>query len=209
MSDLCCPPQPEPPHSAATWLSSLGAIFTAALATSCCWLPPVLLLTGIGGLGMLSALEVYKPYLAALTVAHLVVGLYLVHIRRPEHTPRAHKVIFWCAASLSLAMFLLPDDLFMPRQARATAHHHEASEQALTLRYEVDGMDCPSCVGAITRSLLKVPGVKAAEVSFEERCARVTFASGAQRDDQAVAQAIDAAGYIAKGAPSTVAPQTP
>ena len=38
--------------------------------------------------------------------------------------------------------------------------------QGLTLRYRVDGMDCPSCVGKLQTALGRIEGVSGVEVNF-------------------------------------------
>lgn len=49
----------------------------------------------------------------------------------------------------------------------------QAAERTVTL--QVDGMTCPSCPYIVTRTLERVDGVLAVEVSFEDRQAVVRF----------------------------------
>lgn len=48
-----------------------------------------------------------------------------------------------------------------------------AAERTVTL--DVDNMTCSSCPYIVKKALMRVPGVSAAEVSFEDKIATVTF----------------------------------
>jgi Cu+-exporting ATPase len=71
-------------------------------------------------------------------------------------------------------------------------------EAPITLRFPVEGMTCASCVGRVERALAKVPGVSDAVVSLatEEATVRVGAHSEALRE--ALAAAIEKAGYHAE-----------
>ena len=59
--------------------------------------------------------------------------------------------------------------------------------------YTVAGMSCGHCVAAVTEEVAKVPGVTAVDVELETGRLAVT-ADGAV-DDEAIAAAVDEAGY--------------
>jgi Cu+-exporting ATPase len=61
----------------------------------------------------------------------------------------------------------------------------------------VDDMTCASCVGRVERALLKVPGVRSASVNLANERARVEMVDGI--DPAALVQAVEAAGYKARG----------
>ena len=61
-----------------------------------------------------------------------------------------------------------------------------------TVRLEVDGMHCSSCVGHVERALQSVDGVDDAMVSLADSTAQV---SGAQLNPEQLAKAVQAAGY--------------
>ena len=85
----------------------------ALLASSCCVVPLVLVLLGVSGawVGTLTALEPYKPALAAITSVFVGLGFWFVYFRpkqvcvdgsycaRPE-APLITKVSLWLAAVL-------------------------------------------------------------------------------------------------------------
>jgi len=65
-----------------------------------------------------------------------------------------------------------------------------------TLDLRVAGMSCAACVRRVERALLRVPGVRSAEVNLASERARVHVASGAAGPDE-LAAAVRAAGYEA------------
>ncbi|MBX3246919.1 MAG: copper-translocating P-type ATPase [Myxococcales bacterium] len=64
-----------------------------------------------------------------------------------------------------------------------------------TLELPVEGMTCAACVRHVARALDRVPGVKQAEVNLVTARARVVLDTGATLDRDALARAVEAAGY--------------
>lgn len=60
-----------------------ASILGAVLASSCCIVPLILVVLGIGGawVGNLTALEPYKPYVVAVTAVMLGLGYWHVYVR--------------------------------------------------------------------------------------------------------------------------------
>jgi mercuric ion binding protein len=67
-----------------------------------------------------------------------------------------------------------------------------AAQKEVTLR--VPTMDCATCPITIKQALLKVPGVRAAKVSYERRTAKVAF-DDARTNVAALTKATEEAGY--------------
>jgi len=67
-----------------------------------------------------------------------------------------------------------------------------AAPREVTLR--VPTMDCATCPITIKAALMKVPGVKAAKVSYERRTAKVSF-DDARTNVAALTKATEQAGY--------------
>lgn len=63
-----------------------------------------------------------------------------------------------------------------------------------TVRLMVENMTCASCPFIVQKTLERVPGVTAAEVSYEDQTALVTF-DDAQTDAAALTEATAAIGY--------------
>lgn len=104
----------RPAGRAGKTLFSVGSVFGAVAASSCCILPVVLFSLGAGGawIGNLTALAPYQPYSVAFTAACLGGGFYFVY-RKPREaicgpdetcgTPssnRVAKTALWMATVL-------------------------------------------------------------------------------------------------------------
>lgn len=121
----------EPVHAASDkraksggWLAA-GALGAAALASSCCILPLLLVTLGVGGawIGNFTALEPYKPYFLILTFAALAGGFWHVYFRRKKPCAedsycarpangRITKTVLWSASVLALLTATI--DLWAP-----------------------------------------------------------------------------------------------
>lgn len=107
-------PESEPPASTPDgdakqggWIAG-GALIGAVLASACCVVPLVLVMLGISGawIANLTALEPYKPYVAAVTLALLGYGFWHVYFKlkppcedgtycaRPQ-SARMTKIALW------------------------------------------------------------------------------------------------------------------
>jgi copper ion binding protein len=64
----------------------------------------------------------------------------------------------------------------------------------VTSTYTVVGMTCAHCVAAVTEEVGQVPGVTAVDVDLAT--GGLTVTSDAPVDDDAVAAAVDEAGYV-------------
>lgn len=97
-------------------LFALGGLIGALLASSCCILPLVLLMLGVGGawMGNLTALAPYQPIFLLFTFGFLGAGFWLVY-RKPRvdcdegsycassRSDRAIKIALWAATLLVIA----------------------------------------------------------------------------------------------------------
>ncbi|CAL9417766.1 heavy-metal-associated domain-containing protein [Streptomyces sp. enrichment culture] len=63
----------------------------------------------------------------------------------------------------------------------------------VTTVYEVKGMTCGHCEGAVTQEISALPGVTS--VQAVAATGKVTVTSGAPLDEEAVRAAVDEAGY--------------
>jgi copper chaperone len=69
-----------------------------------------------------------------------------------------------------------------------------------TTTYEVTGMTCGHCVGAVTEELSGLPGVREVNVELAPNAiSRVTVTSDAPLSPDAVRAAVDEAGYDLAG----------
>lgn len=66
----------------------------------------------------------------------------------------------------------------------------------LKQEFTVNGMSCGGCVNSVTRAVSRLPGVRAVDVSLEQKVARVEYDATAT-DSTAIVAAIEAAGFEA------------
>lgn len=105
--------QPITTKTDAGRVAAIGSVLGAVLASSCCVVPLVLVTLGASGawIGSLSALDPYKGYFAAGTLAFLGVGLWQVYLRRKipcengsycasPTSGRVTKIALWTATVL-------------------------------------------------------------------------------------------------------------
>lgn len=61
--------------------------------------------------------------------------------------------------------------------------------------YEVFGMDCPGCHGALNKLVLKIPAVKESEANWKKKRLVVTVRPGVKLNDDDVYEAIRRANF--------------
>jgi len=64
-------------------IATAGTLISAIMASSCCWLPLVLLAVGVSGAGIASTLEAYRPYFMVVTFGFLGAAFYFTY--RPKN----------------------------------------------------------------------------------------------------------------------------
>ena len=60
-------------------IATAGTLISAIMASSCCWLPLVLLAVGVSGAGIASTLEAYRPYFMVVTFGFLGAAFYFTY----------------------------------------------------------------------------------------------------------------------------------
>lgn len=98
-------------------LASIGGVFTALLAASCCIGPALFIAFGITGLGFLSMFEYLRPYLLAVTFALVGAAYYYAYGRGSKCesgmacNPKAlkiNRVLFWVLVGFAILGFSFP-----------------------------------------------------------------------------------------------------
>jgi Cu+-exporting ATPase len=77
-------------------------------------------------------------------------------------------------------------------------HQQSGNGSKNTTELRVKGMTCNNCARHVTEAIQSVAGVRSANVMLEAQHASVRWIAGAQRDDSALVQAVQKAGYDAK-----------
>jgi copper chaperone len=73
-------------------------------------------------------------------------------------------------------------------------HHREERAAMASSTYTVQGMTCDHCAGSVTAEVAKISGV--AEVTVDVAAGRITVTSAEPLQDDAVAEAVEEAGYV-------------
>ncbi len=108
----------SPSSSKAERVAKIGTVISAILASSCCWLPLLLLAIGVSGAGIASTLGAYRVPLMVVTFGFLAMAFYFTY--RPRRA--AGKSAACCASQEAL-----DGDCCAPRSAGAGAAAGEAT----------------------------------------------------------------------------------
>jgi mercuric ion transport protein len=188
----------------------LGGSIAAALAASlCCLGPLVAVVLGLGSFSLASTFETLRPYLLGLTAALLVAGFYLTYRGRVVscadgscqtlRASRASKVMLWLitVAAIAFAAFPYYSGALLKANNQSAANQAErlvANSGEQTAIISVSGMTCRSCATTVRLALNKVNGLRSADVSYENKEAKVSYDAAAVTPEQLKA-AIESAGY--------------
>ena len=213
----CCAPRAAPveavraesdaakrPRNVGLW-SAGGALAAALLSSACCWLPLLLIGAGASAAGVAGFFEAYRAWFLGATGLLLGAGFYFVYIRKPRCAPgeacevpnpklqRMNRVMLWIATVFVAAFAAFPNYVGVLLGGGGTPA--AAQTAGISRTYAIEGMTCEGCATHVREAIEKVPGVVAADVSYPERRARVTFSAGTGVDDGAVLAAIANVGY--------------
>lgn len=214
-----CHPSPEsatdgrPPTDrggrAGRW-SVGGALAVAALSSACCWLPLVVFAVGGSAAGVATAaglFAAYRGWLLGATAFLLGTGFYFAYGRKPRCAPgdacevpnaglrRLNRRLLWGATALVVIFAAFPEVLGL-RSGETDASSRSAAGAHRTFR--IEGMTCEGCTTHVREVITGLAGVMAAEVSYREGTARVTFAPDARVDERTVSEAVVSIGYRAR-----------
>lgn len=184
--------------------AATGATLSAVLSSACCWLPLLLLAFGASATGLSATFEAYRMPLLVAAGSLLATGFYLVYFRKPVCEPggacsvpssrltRLHKGMLWIA-TVFVAAFA-----FFPNYVGALIGGREAGTvDGVAVYLEIEGMTCEACARHIEKDLRSVPGVRAAQISFDERRATITADPTTPPAEAELVQAVVRAGYKA------------
>lgn len=138
-------------------MAKIGTVLSAIMASSCCWLPPILILMGVSGAGMIAALEEYRPLFMIVTFGFLAMAFYFTYRPRraragagaadccqAQRAPRRfsmmamNKIMLWAVAAMAVAFLFFPQfftSLFVGGNETIT------SDMTRTV-IKVEGMTC-------------------------------------------------------------------
>ena len=189
-----------------------GAIIAAVTASLCCILPLIAAVIGFTGFAASRFFEHWRPYLLAVTFILLAAGFYLAY-RRPreacevgsvcERTPigRWNRPALWVVALLVVVLAAFPHySGWVARAVTKTNRPAEVLAQSSQAHavLKIDGMFCSSCAVLLGKNLAQIPGVRRAEVSFENKQATLDY-DPLKVDISRFAKSITDAGYKVAG----------
>ncbi|MEW6207838.1 MAG: mercuric transporter MerT family protein [Acidobacteriota bacterium] len=190
---------------------STSAIVTAIASSLCCTGPLLAAVLGLGAFGGASAFEALRPYLLVVTGVMLAIAFYLTYRKREvtcedgacrrQGASRASKIMLWLVtvAAAAFAAFPYYSGALLKADAKSGAKPVVSQDSNMKeVVIDVEGMTCGSCATAVRLALAGVEGVASAEVSYENKKAKVTYDPAIAQPDQ-MKVAIDKTGFKATG----------
>jgi copper chaperone CopZ len=192
-----------------------GSVAAAIAASLCCIGPFVAVVLGLSTFSAAALFEAWRPYLIGLTVLMLAGAFYLTYRKREvqceggacqmRSASRASKIMLWLATIAVIAFTTFPYYYGALLRAQAKDNAPGAVSQAASqvanqseakVVIAVSGMTCDGCAAHIQSELVKMPGVRSAEVSYKKGQAVVAYDPSATNLD-AIRNTINTAGYKA------------
>ncbi|MDV6031444.1 MAG: Mercuric transport protein MerT [Phycisphaera sp. RhM] len=199
-------------------IAKVGTIVSAIMASSCCWLPLVLLAVGVSGAGIASTLEAYRPWFITITFGFLGAAFYFTYRPRSSDAsggdnccatepagedccapdkPRfnmmtMNKVMLWGVAVMAVAF------LFFPSYAGVffRSDDNSVTKTMNQVVIKLNGMTCEGCSAIARQAIQSVPGVLAVEVNYEKEQAVVGVESASPLPTDEILVALKKAGYL-------------
>ena len=202
-------------------IAKIGTLFSAIMASACCWLPLLLLAVGVSGAGIAATLEEFRPIFMVVTFGFLAAAFYLTYSLKKsavagaqgccETTSAAtdeccgpisgrskmmtmNKVILWGVTVLAVAFLFFPSYvglLFGMGDDVVVTEHMNRTV------FQIDGMTCEGCAPMVSQSIRQVPNVLAVDVSYDRQQAIIGLASGMPIPEEEILTVLRNSGYTA------------
>jgi len=175
-------------------IATAGTLVSAIMASSCCWLPLVLLAVGVSGAGIAATLEAYRPLFMTVTFGFLGAAFYFTYRPKKSAAEGGHdccatevtdaedccsqapgkrfgmrslnKAMLWVVTVMAVAFLLFPSYVGLLLGSGDPASVTETMNRAVL---KIDGMTCAGCSVTVAKAIQSVPGVLAVQVSYEKR----------------------------------------
>jgi len=212
----CCTPLNDSPEDAgqrksrAGLFAMLGSLFSAILASTCCWLPLVLIAFGVSGAAVGATMETYRPWFLGTAFLLLGTAFYFAYGRNTRVTEtdkdccaasengsgviqKVNRSMLWLV-TVAVAVFAL-----FPRIAGSLFKDSDDSEfnpAHLQIAIPISGMTCEACAINLDKKLETVPGVANARVDYATKQAVVAYPpDGDAPSEKDLQEAISSLGY--------------
>lgn len=195
------------PKGQGTLLAVIGSVVSAVVASACCWLPLLLLGFGASAAGVSTMFERARPVFLVSAFGLLGLGFFFAYGRKEACAPgeacavpnprlkRLNRVMLWGSAVVVAAFAFFPSyaGLLLAETTKAVPAQGSAPSPTVTLG--IEGMSCEACAVHIVKGLEKVPGVRSATVSYDDKTASVSVDPVSPPSRDALAKAVKGAGY--------------
>jgi len=206
----------KPPSHRGETITKVGTVVSAIIASSCCWLPLVLLAVGVSGAGIASTMEAYRPLFMVLTFSFLAAAFYYTYRSKKSAAGAGHdccattevedccspakgrfnmmtmnKVMLWGVTVMAVAFLLFPSYVggFLDGDgSKVTASMNRSV-------FAIEGMTCEGCSAIAAKAIRGVPGVLAVEMSYAKEQAMVGTEACCTVSNEKLLAAIESAGY--------------
>jgi copper chaperone CopZ len=212
-----------PSGNKAETITKIGTLLSAVMASSCCWLPLLLLAVGVSGAGIAATLEQFRPVFIVVTVGFLGSAFYLTYrtkkavadgvhsccapeapsteacclpsINRRFSLMTLNKVMLWVVTVLAVAFLFFPKyvGLFLVSREVANTTVNDPLVQRTTIA--IEGMTCEACAVALQKTIKAVPGVLNAQMDFKTKQAIVSTEARCPFPKDEILKAIELAGF--------------
>lgn len=195
----------KPDRSRAKNLPIVGSIVTAVVASICCIGPVVLALFSIGGAGLFSKVESFRPYLIGLTIVLLGFAFYLTYRKRKVtcedgsckiiRAGKWNKIALWIATPVVVFFLAFPYLVGLSRPSSVSNQSNEIAIMEVTI--PVEGMTCSGCEFNVENAIKKLGGIMQVKADYQKGEVYVKFEGGKVNVDDIV-EAINKTGYKAE-----------
>lgn len=209
------------PTTKAETITKVGTVLSAIMASSCCWLPLLLIVFGVSGAGIAGVLDSYRPLFATLTFGFLAAAFYFTY-RAPRVVTSGedrctetccppsgsskrswlsmmamNKIMLWAVTVMAVVFLLFPNYvgfiLAGIDQENAVIDSNNPLIRQTTI--DVEGMHCEGCAMSLELFVKEVPGVLTVQIDFENKQAVVSSQSCCAFPEESVLKAIQEAGF--------------
>lgn len=186
-----------------------GSVLSGAAASSCCWLPVVLLAFGVSAAGVGSFFEAFRPYFVGSAVILLGLGFYLTYLHRAPcalgtaYAARHRKEnlvrpgTFWIGAALVTGLVFLPSYAGLVFTSSPSTTFPADNDRLIGVRFQIEGMTCEACAARVQAAIGDVAGIVSVDVDYVGETAVVRLANVKPASLSDIVGAVRASGYWA------------
>lgn len=203
-------------------ITKIGTVLSAIMASSCCWLPLLLLAFGVSGAGIAGALEVYRPLFIVLTSGFLSAAFYFTYRSRtalasegdccstahdccavPQQGAKRwglsmmtmNKVMLWGVTLMAVLFLFFPKYISFFAGQQVEIENTATSALVTKTTIAIEGMTCEGCSVALGKTIKGVPGVLSAKVDYSNKQAVVSTEACCPFPKDEILKAIEDAGF--------------